>query len=170
MGSGLRPSTLDTSTHGWRVGHRVGWLPFMWPGLRPRPRPRVAHPHPDRRPQPRRWPAWGVGRDEMGKRWGGLAGMLLYLGLPSRPWRSVTTRTWSSPSPSSWVPSGSAAAGTRRANDGPRRGHVCREELVPMIVLIGFTHPGSIRARIRWGMKARTARGRVRSAALVSGT
>ena len=31
---------------------------------------------------------------------------------------------------------------------------MCREELVPMIVLIGFTHPGSIRARIRWGMKA----------------
>ena len=61
-------------------GHRVGWLPFMgWAyGLDPNPvwltRIQIAVISLGA------LPAWGMGRDEIDERWGGFAGLLLYLG------------------------------------------------------------------------------------------
>jgi hypothetical protein len=133
-------------------GHRVGWLPFVgWAyGLDPDPV----------------WltriqigvvslgalPAWGMGRDEIHARWGGPAGLLLYLGFPplaaialqdyqdlvlcipfllGAVWQCRRGRT------TGFLAFGLAAA-------------MCREELVPMIALIGLTHPGVWRLRLKW--------------------
>jgi len=137
-------------------GHRVGWLPFVgWLyGLDPDPV----------------WltriqigivslgalPAWGMARDEINSRWGGYIGLLLYLGFPPLAvlalqdyqdlvlcipfllgaiWQCRAGRTL-----------GFALFGLAAC--------MCREEIVPMVFLIGLVHPGSWRQRIPWLVRA----------------
>jgi hypothetical protein len=101
-------------------------------------------------------PAYGLGRIAIGKTWGGITGMLLYLlyppiaaialqdyqdlvvGLPLlllAVWQSRRKKTW---------PFVVAALLAMMA----------REELIPMVVLIGLAVPGSFRQRMAWAGKA----------------
>lgn len=136
-------------------GHRVGWLPVVgWLyGLNPDPvwltRVQIAVVSLGA------LPAWGMGRDEIHKRWGGPVGLTLYLGFP--PLAAIALQdyqdlvlaipfilgtVWQCRRGS---PLGFAAFALGAA--------MCREELVPMIVLIGLTFPGSWRQRVPWVIK-----------------
>ena len=137
-------------------GHRVGWLPFVgWLyGLSPDPvwltRIQIAVLSLGA------LPAWGLGKDETGHLWGGAAGLLLYLGFP--PLVAMALQDYQDLVLS--IPFIIGAVWQCR------RGHtmgflamglgaaMCREELVPMVVLIGIMHPGSVRRRVAWGLKA----------------
>ena len=101
-------------------------------------------------------PAYGLGRIAIGRVWGGITGMVLYLGYPPisaialqdyqdlvvgiplvllAVWQSRRKKTW---------PFIAAALLAMMA----------REELIPMVVLIGIAVPGSIRQRASWAGKA----------------
>ena len=153
-------------------GHRVGWLPFMgWAyGLDPDPvwltRIQIAVLSLGA------LPAWGMGRDEMGKRWGGLAGMLLYLGFP--PLATMALQDYQDLVLA--IPFIVGAVWLCR------RGHtlgfltmglaaaMCREELGSDDCPHRLYPPGLDSSAHSLGDEGRCTRGRVRAAALVSGT
>lgn len=101
-------------------------------------------------------PAYGLGRIVIGRTLGGVAGMLLYLGYPPLAaialqdyqdlvvglplmmlaiWQSRRKKTWP------FVITALLAM-------------MAREELIPMVVLVGLAVPGSIRQRLSWAAKA----------------
>ena len=137
-------------------GHRVGWLPFIgWTyGLDPNPvwltRIQIAVVSLGA------LPAWGMGRDEINKRWGGFAGLLLYLGFP--PLVAMALQDYQDlvlAIPfivgAVWLCRQGRTMGFMLCALGAA---MCREELVPMVVLIGLTHPGHWRLKFRWTLKA----------------
>ena len=133
-------------------GHRVGWLPVVgWAyGLDPSPV----------------WltriqigllslgalPAWGMGRDEIHRRWGGPTGLVLYLGFP--PLAAMALQDYQDLVLSIPLILGAVWQ--------CRRGHtlgfiafglaaaMCREELVAMVALVGLSHGGGWRMRLGW--------------------
>ena len=136
-------------------GHRAGWLPFVgWAyGLDPDPvwltRMQVGIISLGA------LPAWGMGRDEIDKRWGGFVGLLLYLGFP--PLAAMALQDYQDLVLSIpfilgavWLCRQGRTLGFFACALGAA---MCREELVPMVVLIGLTHPGHWRLRLRWCLK-----------------
>ena len=136
-------------------GHRVGWLPFVgWAyGLDPDPvwltRMQVGVISLGA------LPAWGMGRDEIDKRWGGFVGLLLYLGFP--PLAAMALQDYQDlvlaipfVLGAVWLCRQGRTFGFLACALGAA---MCREELVPMVVLIGLTHPGHWRLRLRWCLK-----------------
>jgi len=137
-------------------GHRVGWLPIIgWLfGINPDPvwlcRMQIGLVSLGA------FPAFGLGRLVIGRVWGGLAGLVLYLGYPplaaialqdyqdlilAMPlllfaiWQSRRRR------PIAFCIAVLAAA-------------MVREELIPMVILIGLAVPGTIRQRASWMARA----------------
>jgi hypothetical protein len=133
-------------------GHRVGWLPVMgWLfGIDPTPvwlcRMQIGAVALGA------FPAFGLGRLLIGRIYGGLAGLVMYLGFPPLAamalqdyqdlvlaipfllfaiWQSRRRR------PLAFCLAALAAC-------------MVREELIPMVVLIGLAVPGSIRQRAAW--------------------
>jgi hypothetical protein len=137
-------------------GHRVGWLPVVgWLyGLDPSPvwltRMQVAVLSLGA------FPAWGMGRHEINPRWGGWLGLVMYLGFP--PLAVMALQDYQDLVLS--IPFIVGAVWLCR--EGRTLGFLlcalgaamCREELIPMVVLIGFAHPGHWRLRLQWGIKA----------------
>ncbi len=100
-------------------------------------------------------PAYGLGRIAIGGIWGGVAGLVLYLGYP--PLVAITLQdyqdlvvgmpllllaVWQSRRKSTM---GFAIAALLAC--------MAREELIPMVVLIGLAVPGSFRQRISWAIR-----------------
>jgi hypothetical protein len=137
-------------------GHRVGWLPFVgWLyGLNPDPvwltRIQIAIVSLGA------LPAWGMGRDEIHSRWGGFAGLVIYLGFP--PVAALALQDYQDLV--LCIPF--LVGAVWQCRKGSTTGFLlfslaacmCREELVPMVVLIGLTHPGSWRQRLPWLIRA----------------
>jgi len=97
-----------------------------------------------------------MGRDEIDKRWGGFAGLVLYLGFP--PLAAMALQDYQDLVLSIpfilgaiWLCRQGRTLGFLICALGAA---MCREELVPMIVLIGLTHPGHWRLKLRWALKA----------------
>jgi len=101
-------------------------------------------------------PAYGLGRIAIGKVWGGVTGMVLYLGYP--PLAAIALQdyqdlvvgiplvmlaVWQSRRKSTWGFVVTALLAM-----------MAREELIPMVVLIGLAVPGSFRQRMSWAGKA----------------
>jgi hypothetical protein len=137
-------------------GHRVGWLPFVaWVyGLNPDPiwltRLQIAVVSLGA------LPAWGMGREEIHPRWGGFAGLGLYLGFP--PLAAMALQDYQDLV--LCIPLILGAVWQCRA--GRIKGFLvfglaaamCREELLPMVALIGLSHPGQWRTKLRYLGKA----------------
>ena len=137
-------------------GHRVGWLPFVgWLyGVDPNPvwltRIQIAVVALGA------FPVWGMARDEIHKRWGGYAGLLLYFGFP--PLSAIALQDYQD-----MVLSIPLLIGTIwQCRKGNPIGFslfalatcMCREELIPMVVLIGLTHPGHWKIKLKWLLRA----------------
>ena len=133
-------------------GHRTGWLPFMgWLyGLNPDPiwltRIQIGLLSLGA------FPAWGMGRDEIDERYGGWIGLVLYLGFP--PLAAIALQDYQDLILS--IPF--ILGAIWQCRKGSRLGFaafavaaaMCREELVPMMALVGLAHPGHLRLRVRW--------------------
>ena len=137
-------------------GHRVGWLPFVgWIyGLDPDPvwltRIQIAIVSLGA------LPAWGMGRDEIHQRWGGVVGLVAYLGFP--PLAALALQDYQDLV--LCIPF--ILGAVWQCRKGSTLGFtlfalaacMCREELIPMVVLIGLMHPGSWRQRLPWLVRA----------------
>lgn len=137
-------------------GHRVGWLPFVgWAyGLNPDPvwltRIQIAVVSLGA------LPAWGLARHELSTRWGGYIGLLMYLGFP--PVVAMALQDYQDLVLA--IPFILGAVWLCRAGNTigflicGLAAAMCREEVVPMVVLIGLGHPGVWRAKLKWTLKA----------------
>jgi hypothetical protein len=133
-------------------GHRVGWLPFVgWVyGIDPDPvwltRVQIAVLSLGA------FPAWGMGRDEIDRRYGGFLGLVLYLGFP--PLAAIALQDYQDLVLSIPFILGAVWQCRRGSLVGfaafAVAAAMCREELVPMVALIGLVHPGHWRARLHW--------------------
>ena len=133
-------------------GHRVGWLPIVgWTyGIDPNPlwltRIQIAVLSLGA------LPAWGMGRDEIDERWGGWIGMTMYLGFP--PLAAIALQDYQDlvlAIPfilgAIWKCRQGSMVGFALFALGAA---MCREELVPMMALVGLTYPGHWKLRLKW--------------------
>ena len=133
-------------------GHRTGWLPVMaWIyGLDPNPvwltRIQIGLLSLGA------FPAWGMGRDEIDARWGGWFGLAMYLGFP--PLAAIALQDYQDLILSIPFILGAIWQCRRGSVLGfsifALAAAMCREELVPMMALVGLAHSGHWRLRLRW--------------------
>ena len=102
------------------------------------------------------FPAFGIGRLVIGGVWGGIAGMVLYLGYP--PLAAIALQDYQDLVLSIPLLLMVIWQGHRRA---PLAFAVAalatcmvREELIPMVVLVGFAVSGSLRQRMSWVVRS----------------
>jgi uncharacterized membrane protein len=133
-------------------GHRVGWLPFVgWLyGINPDPlwlcRIQIAAIALGA------IPAYGLGRIVIHSTYGGLIGLVLYLGFP--PLTAIALQDYQDLALS--IPFLLGAIWQLKANNKPGfllfslGACMCREEIIPMVLLIALAANGSWRQRSRW--------------------
>jgi len=97
-------------------------------------------------------PAYGLGRIVIGRVWGGITGMVLYLGYP--PLVAITLQDYQDLVIGIPLLMLAVWQSRRKSSIGflitALLAVMAREELIPMVVLIGLAVPGSFRQRLAW--------------------